>query len=126
MRQPCCQARCKWFFAQGQPFRLLLGREALVLQGFPSQDETLSELFGSFSELQMADLAGNMVSTPVMLAMAMTAISAASWRDVLPMSALPRTTSDECASAVNLLRRIMPQVRQLGPDAHPEAKRQRQ
>ena len=112
-------------FAQGQPFRLLLGREALVLQGFPSRAPTFSKLIGSFSEVQMADLAGNMVSTPVMLAMAMAAISAVSWRDVLPMSALPRTTSDECASAVSLLRRIMPQVRQLGPDAHPEAKRQR-
>ena len=113
-------------FAQGQPFRLLLGREALVLQGFPSQDATLSELIGSFSENQMADLAGDMVSTPVMLAMAMAAISAVSWRDVLSMSALPRTTFDDCASAVSLLRRVMPQVRQFGPDAHPEAKRQRQ
>ena len=97
-----------------------------MLQGFPSQDATLSELVGSFSEIQMADLAGNMVSTPVMLAMAMAAISAVSWRDVLPMSTLPRTTSDQCASVVSLLRRIMLQVRQFGSDAHPEAKRQRQ
>ena len=67
-------------FAPGQPFRLLLGREALVLQGFPSQGPTLSELIGSFSENQMADLAGDMVSTPVMLAIAMAASSAVSWK----------------------------------------------
>ena len=112
-------------FAPGQPFRLLLGREALVLQGFPSQDATLSKLIGSFSEVQMADLAGNMVSTPVMLAIAMAAISAVSWKDV-SMSALPRTTAEDCSSAVSLLRSLMPQVRPLGPDSHPEPKRQRQ
>ena len=101
-------------FAPEQPFRLLLGKEALVLQGFPSRDPTLSELIDSYSENQMADLAGNMVSTPVMLAMAMAAISAVSWKDV-PIYALPRATAEECSSAVSLLRRIMPQVRAIGP-----------
>ena len=98
-----------------------------MLQGFPSQDPTLSKLFETFSEVQMADLAGNMVSTPVMLAMAMAAISAVSWKD-MPMSALPRTTAEDCSHAVSLLRRVMPQVRPLGngSDSHPEAKRQRQ
>ena len=95
-----------------------------MLQGFPSQDPTLSELIESFSEGQMADLAGNMVSTPVTLAIAMAAISAVSWK-TLPVSTIPRTTSEDCSSVVALLRRVMPQVRPLGPDSHPEAKRQR-
>ena len=68
-------------FAPDQPFRLLLGREALVLQGFPSQDTSLSELIENTSEALMADLAGNMVSTPIMLTMAMAAISSVSWRE---------------------------------------------
>ena len=111
-------------FAPDQPFRLLLGREASVLQRFPSEDPALSELIESFSEVQMADLAGNMVSTSVTLAIAMAAISAVSWKAV-PMDDLPRTTFEDCSSAVDLLRRVMPQVRPLGPDSHPEAKRQR-
>ena len=117
-------AQLMMVFAPDQPFRFLLGREALVLQGFPSQDPTLSELIESFSEIQMADLAGNMVSTPVTLALAMAAISAVSWK-TLPVSTIPRKTSEDCSSAVALLRRVMPQVRPLGPDSHPEAKRQR-
>ena len=125
MRQSCCRPRCLWFLRQVSPSVCYLGREALVLQGFPSQGPTLSKLIESFSEVQMADLAGNMVSTPVMLAIAMATISAVSWKDV-PMSALPRMTAGDCSSAVSLLRRVMPQVRPLGPDSHPETKRQRQ
>ena len=67
--------------APDQPWRLLLGREALVLQGFPSQDPSLSELIANTSEALMADLAGNMVSTPIMLTMAMAVISSVSWRE---------------------------------------------
>ena len=102
-------------FAPEQPFRLLLGREALVLQGFPSQDPTLSELIRAFTENQMADLAGNMVSTTVFLAMAMAAISAVSWK-ASPMR-LGSSTDADCARAVTLLRRIMPQVPSLTPVA---------
>ena len=102
-------------FAPDQPFRLLLGREALVLQGFPSQDPTLSELIDSFPESQMADLAGNMVSTTVFLAMAMAAISAVSWK-ASPMK-FGSSTDADCAHAVSLLRRIMPQVPSLTPVA---------
>ena len=102
-------------FAPGQPFRLLWGREALVLQGFPSQDPTLSELIGSFSENQMADLAGNLVSTTVFLAMAMAAISAVSWK-ASPMR-FGSSADADCARAVSLLRGITSQVPSLTPVA---------
>ena len=91
--------------------------------GFPSEDPALSELIRGFSDVQLADLAGNMVSTTVVLAMAMAAISAASWK-VSPMR-FGSSTDADCALAVGLLRRIMPQLPSLTPVApvsDPEAK----
>ena len=56
-----------------QPPRCLLGREALVLQGFPVDDERISESF-------LQDLAGNMAATPVLLALAAATVSSLTWR----------------------------------------------
>ena len=106
-------------FAPGHPFRLLLGREALVLQGFPSEDPTLSELIAAFSEAQMADLAGNMVSTPIMLTMAMAAISAVSWRE--RPRAQASTTAEACVSAWTLFQTAIAKP----VSAEPAPKRQR-
>ena len=93
-------------FATGQPLRLLLGREALVLQGFPSQNKSLSELTSETSETAMANIAGNMVSTTIMLAVAMAAISSVSWRSV----PRPQRVSSSMASgdALALLFSIVP------------------
>ena len=96
-------------FHTGQPYRLLLGREALVLQGFPSRDPSLSELIEGTTELLMTNIAGNMVSTPVMLAIAMAAISSVSWRSMPRPHEAHASTSGETALA--LLRSIVP----LGP-----------
>ena len=93
-------------FAPGHPFRLLLGRENLVLQGFPSADPSLSELIEGTPETAMTDLAGNMVSTPVMLAIAMAAISSVSWRPMPRPSHL--SSSIAGADALALLRSIVP------------------
>ena len=93
-------------FTAGHPFRLLLGREALVLQGFPSEDPSLSELIASASEAQMADLAGNMVSTPILLALAMAAISSVSWKE--RPRAQASTTAEACAAAWSLFQSLVP------------------
>ena len=93
-------------FNTGQPYRLLLGREALVLQGFPSRDPSLSELIEGTTELLMTNIAGNMVSTPVMLAIAMAAISSVSWRSMPRPHEAHASTSGETALA--LLRSIAP------------------
>eukprot|EP00959_Pyramimonas_sp_CCMP1952_P185507 3878791-Pyramimonas_sp.AAC.1 len=49
--------------------RLLLGREALLLQGSPSQ--AIGEPMSKFAESAMMDIAGNMVSLPIRLAFMM-------------------------------------------------------
>ena len=84
-------------FAPGHPYRLLFGREALALQGFPSGHPSLSELIEETSESLMADLAGNMVSTPIMLTLAMVAISSVSWRQTPRAQA--STTAEACEAA---------------------------
>ena len=63
-----------------QPPRCLLGREALVLQGFPVDDERIQGVINEFSESFLQDLAGNMVATPVLLALAAASVSSLTWR----------------------------------------------
>ena len=92
-------------FADDQPHRLLLGREALVLQGFPSGKPSLSELIDATPEVLMADLGGNMVSTTVMLAMAMAAISSVPWR-ALPREQAARATADACAISWSVFKTL--------------------
>ena len=70
--------------------RILLGREALWLQGFPILEERLAPVLDSESESFLTDLAGNMVSTPVLLALLLSTISALSWRE----EGTPVTTVD--------------------------------
>ena len=57
--------------------RLILGRENLLLQGFPI--DIIENMPGNFKETNFTELAGNMVSTPVFLAMFMTAMASVSW-----------------------------------------------
>ena len=70
--------------------RLLLGREALWLHGFPIFEESIKPLLDNESEAFLTDLAGNMVSTPVLLALLMSTISSLSWRE----EESPATTID--------------------------------
>ena len=64
------------FQAHEEP-RLLLGEEAMVLQGFPIAK--VSDLVERTSNHVMADLAGNMVAVPVLLALMMAAVACAQW-----------------------------------------------
>ena len=78
--------------------RLILGRECLLLQGFPISLKMLENPASAretYSENFLGDLAGNMVSTPVMLAAVMSTMAAVSW---IPDE--PETSSaDEARSA---------------------------
>eukprot|EP00438_Fugacium_kawagutii_P001081 Skav236104 [mRNA] locus=scaffold1166:290060:291565:+ [translate_table: standard] len=76
-----------WCEAQG---RLVLGREALLMQGFPVQPflQILAERMEAMplaqqwfpSEGLMMDLAGNAMALPVVLAMVQCALSALNWK----------------------------------------------
>ena len=66
------------FQAHEEP-RLLLGEEAMVLQGFPIAK--VSDLVNTTTNHLMADIAGNMVALPVLLALMMSAVACVSWRE---------------------------------------------
>lgn len=58
--------------------RLMLGREALAIQGFPI--EVLPDLASKYSEPFMLDLAGNMMTLPVLLALILSTLVALPWK----------------------------------------------
>jgi hypothetical protein len=88
-------------FDQVQPPRLLLGREALWLQGFPIGDAAVARLLGTEAETFTSDIAGNMVSTPVLLALVMASISSLSWRCTdASATELRATVAVECDAAM--------------------------
>ena len=66
------------FRKEGIP-RLQLGREAMLLQGFPLP-QNLGKPLESVSESLWHDLAGNMVSLPCWLNMLMSIVAAVDWR----------------------------------------------
>ena len=77
-----------WCEAQN---RLVLGREALLMQGFPVQPflQILAARMETMplaqqwhpSEALMMDLAGNAMALPVVLAMVQCALAALNWKD---------------------------------------------
>ena len=66
-------------FQEAEKPRLLLGEEAMVLQGFPIAK--VSDLVERTSNRVMADLAGNMVAVPVLFALMMAAVEGVHWRE---------------------------------------------
>ena len=64
-------------FKEADPPRVLLAEEALLLQGFPVA--AVSDLVAQTSNAALADLAGNMVSVPVMLALLVASVACVEW-----------------------------------------------
>ena len=63
---------------EGRTARLQLGREALLLHGFPTA--RCEGLVSKSTDSLMHDLSGNMASCPVLLALVAATLAAASWR----------------------------------------------
>jgi site-specific DNA-cytosine methylase len=90
--------------------RIQLGREAFLMHGFPVAMPCLQQLVDATPENVMTDLAGNMVSLPVILAMLMSAIAALSWRRESDAAAAPslEPPSDALDAAFQLLSSLQP------------------
>ena len=87
---------------------MLLGQEALLLQGFPVS--VVSDLVETTSNAAPADLAGNMVSVPVLLVLLMASVASVEWIDseVAPVADLAPGVEDPenvALQAFQLLRR---------------------
>ena len=67
--------------------RLMLGEEALIFQGFPTaklfDNPRFAPVFpDAQSNANMVDIAGNMVTLPILLALVLSAFSSVTWRAV--------------------------------------------
>ena len=84
-------------------FRLQLGRESLLLQGFPVQ--WVAAVADETPDRVLQDLAGNMASVPVLLSLAMCTFASISWREGPTTGATEvRTTHhSEMAQALEVL-----------------------
>ena len=80
--------------------RLLLGREALMLQGYPVA--LVKEAVDTTSESLLADLAGNGMAVPVVLAILVSASISLSWRSS-DFQIARQSTPEEMESATALL-----------------------
>jgi site-specific DNA-cytosine methylase len=92
---------CSEYDAAREP-RLLIGREALLLQGFPI--DKVKALVNRTDEQLMSQLAGNMMSLPVVLAMSMAFFASVSWREGAAAD-MPMSTQDDMDQVTNLLAR---------------------
>ena len=87
-----------WLHVGGE--RLLLGREALGLQGFPlsAVDGDIEDVLESF----LHDLAGNAMSLPVLLAVVASAFLAVDWE----VGDIATSTSEEIHDAMAIFRAL--------------------
>jgi hypothetical protein len=80
-----------WVHSHLQPERLLLGREAMLLQGFPIS-EVDDGILDGVSDRFLHDLAGNAMCSQVLLAVVQSAVSALRWR---PPGEAPQVASKQ-------------------------------
>ena len=84
-------------------FRLLLGRESLLFQGFPVAWMPRTVLDNMTNNL-LLDIAGNMAPVPVLLGLAMAFFASVSWLDTSDRSAgageVPPTSEREMEEAM--------------------------
>jgi len=104
-----CQmpAQVVWVEVPKQQPRLLLGREALLLQGYPTGK--IPKVVEATSELVMQGIAGNMMSSVIPLAILQAAFAALSWRDAAPIE-------DTTAEHVDLAMEVFALSVEITPD----------
>jgi len=83
--------------------RLLIGRESLLSQGFPI--DKVKDLVNRTDEQFMSQLAGNMMSLPVVLALSMAFFASVSWREGAAADT-PVSTQEDMDQVSKLLARI--------------------
>ena len=90
-------------FKDDEAPRLLLGEEMLLLHGFPVS--AVSDLVNRTENQVLADLAGNMVSSLIMLILLMSSVACVEWSDVdrIPRCAEEATASEDIETATYAL-----------------------
>ncbi len=94
---PTCMPRAAGWLELGSSSRFMLGRESLLLQGFP-----LARVDADvFEEFLMQDLAGNAMAFPVLLAIVMASFCSISWKTATAEDA-PASSDADVATAMSV------------------------
>ena len=105
-RAPCMlPQQVIWLHIPERTQRLLLGREALLFQGYPIS--AVAQIADAVPELFLQDLAGNVVSLPVLLAIVQSTFLSVSWKPENVDVAQP-STNEEVDDALSLLTLSLP------------------
>ena len=105
--QTMMPSQCLIVFDGVQPPRCLLGREALTFQGFPVDHDRIQSIIKDFTEQFLQDLAGNMVATPVLLALAAATISSLTWRPTCTTDVTTAVGEGEVTNALDALQQCL-------------------
>jgi hypothetical protein len=97
-----------WVSAPNSAGRLLLGREASLLQGFPISLN--QDVVNSTAESLLQDLAGNMMALPVVLAISMALFASVSW-ETGSAEAAPASTDDDTEVALAAFNMVCKKAR---------------
>jgi len=101
---PCMlPSQLLWLHRDGSSQRLLLGQEAMLLQGWPIGLLNLHESLGITSAF-LQDLAGNATSPPVILAVLLALFYSVSWKS--PDGARPEASDADVNEALALFCRV--------------------
>ena len=73
-----------WVDLPGKPPRVLLGRKSMLIQGYPIAH--VSNIVSSTPESLMASIGGNMMASPVALAILQALFASLPWNDERPTS----------------------------------------
>lgn len=96
--------QCLWVHLQPPRVpRLMLGREALLFQGWPISKVTDTPLL---KNRFLQDLAGNGVTLPVMLAIVMATCRAISWKDAVERRPGEASSTEDINHALALLIQV--------------------
>lgn len=101
-----CMPKAIPWLDQGATSRILLGRESLLLQGFPI---TRVERIDAFSEAFLQDLAGNAMALPVVLAVLMASFCAVNWKET-SAEAAPAASDADVGAAWAALTKLVPDL----------------
>ena len=89
-----------WLQVPGGSPRLQLGRESLILQGYPIAK--IADLIEKTSERQMQEIAGNMMAAPIPLAILQAVMAALPWRVATSSASAPsHSTADDVELALS-------------------------
>ena len=102
----CCPCICPhsmlWLHGADSEERLMLGRESLLMQGWPILQQPYAD---EFSNKFLQDLAGNAIALPVLLAVAISTLCSLCWKQAAASGQEAEERRQACEDAMAIMLR---------------------